>query len=78
MLDARRCLVVGRRDGEDNNLDKTEVLDIATMTFTAGPVLGSAGNGCAAVSLDSTHILVVGGGDHEQRDLSTTFGKTGF
>ena len=71
-LDARRCLVVGGEDGENNFLDSTEVLDIATMTFTAGPVMGSARNACAAVPLDSKHILVVGGKDKEGQRLAST------
>ena len=71
-LDAGRCLVVGGCDGEvgveDKNLDTTEVLDIATLTFTAGPVMGSVRNGCAAVPLDSMHILVVGGNAEDEDD----------
>ena len=68
VLDARRCLVVGGNDG----VDTTELLDVATMTFAAGPVMGFARNGCAAVPLDSMHILVVGGDDSEGKDISTT------
>ena len=41
--------------------DTTEVLDIVTVTFTAGPVMGSARHKFAAVPLESTHILLVGG-----------------
>ena len=62
--------MVGGKDGRVP-LDTTEVLDIATMTFTAGPVMGSARFVCAAVPLDSKHILVVGGADHDQH-LATT------
>ena len=71
-LDAHRCLVVGGKDGENNVLDTTEVLDMATMTFTAGPVMGSARYGCAVVPLDSTHILVVGGGCSDSEPLAKT------
>ena len=71
MLDARRCLVVGGSKVAVQ-LDSTEVLDIATMTFVAGPVMGSVRWACAAVPLDSTHVLVVGGEDSEGAHLATT------
>jgi hypothetical protein len=71
-LDAHRCLVVGGQDRNGKPFSSSEVLDIATMTFTAGPKLGTARFNCSAASLDSRHVLVVGGLDDEFNIMTST------
>ena len=48
-------------EDEDNNLDTTEVLNIAMMTLAAGPLMGSARDVGAAVPLDSSSAAAGGG-----------------
>ena len=46
----------------------TQVLDLETMQFEAGPAMESVRFACAATPLDADRILVVGGSDNEVRD----------
>ena len=41
----------------------TQVLDLETMEFEAGPTIQRARGACAAVPLDVDRILVIGGYD---------------
>ena len=83
-LDARRVLVAGGLGGQAflfgdvSHLTSTEILDISSMTFSAGPRLLTARMGCAAVALDDRRVMVIGGfsdGEHltttEVLDLAT-------
>ncbi|KAJ1459202.1 hypothetical protein M885DRAFT_613725 [Pelagophyceae sp. CCMP2097] len=55
-MDGNRLLVVGGRDGDGEDLNTTEIFQLASLTFTPGP---------------NMQILVVGGYDGESK-LSTT------
>ena len=41
----------------------TQVLDLETMQFEAGPTMKRARFGCAAAPLDAGRVLVIGGSD---------------
>jgi hypothetical protein len=74
-LDARRVLVVGGTDEYNSyarSLNTTEVLDLETMRFSAGPTMLSKRYECSAVALDARRILVVGGCDESVSTLKTT------
>ena len=72
-LDARRVLVVGGSDNPSNarSLATTEILDLETMRFSAGPRMLSSRFYCTAVALDARRVLVAGGRD-ENGSLKTT------
>eukprot|EP00628_Pelagophyceae_sp_CCMP2097_P034198 CAMPEP_0184284062 /NCGR_PEP_ID=MMETSP0977-20130417/65985_1 /TAXON_ID=483370 /ORGANISM="non described non described, Strain CCMP2097" /LENGTH=546 /DNA_ID=CAMNT_0026590073 /DNA_START=1 /DNA_END=1642 /DNA_ORIENTATION=+ len=67
----RRSLVAGGYSGSEI-WDTTEILDIRTMAFTPGPQMGSARSYCAAVPVDTHHVLVVGGLISATTKLATT------
>jgi hypothetical protein len=74
-LDARRVLVVGGSDNRASpagSLDTTEILDLETMRFSAGPRMFSKRLHCAAVVLDVGRILVAGGRNNSRNYLRTT------
>ena len=89
-LDADRILVAGgemssERDDDDDDdddgddyerLKTTEVFDINTMTFSIGPEMSIERVGCAAVSLDSKHVLIIGGQDANGDRSATTEVRT--
>jgi hypothetical protein len=67
-LDARRVLVVGGSSIPQwpaaqaaGYLDTTEILDLGTMLFSAGPRMLSKRCYCTAVALDAGRVLVAGG-----------------
>ena len=71
----RRVLVVGGCDNGEVSFNTTEVLDLDTMTFSRGPTMRAARNGCAAVPLggDSRgRCLVLGGTDEGGFETKTT------
>ena len=49
----------------------TQVLDLGTMEFEAGPTMQIARFGCAATPLDADRVLVIGG-----RSNGTNFAST--
>jgi len=55
-----RAIVLGGDDGHDD-LNTTEILDLSSMTFKAGPAMHLQRCGCGATVLDSDRLLVVGG-----------------
>jgi hypothetical protein len=75
-LDARRVLVVGGSNNPTSlagSLDTTEILDLETMRFSAGPRMLSRRTDCAAVALDGARrILVAGGRDENGNTLRAT------
>jgi hypothetical protein len=73
-LDARRVLVVGGtgRLSYAGALDTTEILDLETMRFSAGPTMLSKRLCCTAVALDTRRVLVAGGGNENSHSLKTT------
>jgi hypothetical protein len=73
-LDARRVLVVGgsERLSFAGSLDATEILDLETMRFSAGPTMLSKRCFCAAAALDAGRVLVAGGFDEDANSLRTT------
>ncbi|KAJ1459185.1 hypothetical protein M885DRAFT_511678 [Pelagophyceae sp. CCMP2097] len=50
----------------------TELLDLATMSFTPGPKMLEPRMGCAAIVLENGNVLVLGGQDDEGDSLQTT------
>jgi hypothetical protein len=67
--------VVGGSDDCDSfagSLDTTEILDLETMRFSAGPTMLSKRSQCTAVVLDAGRVLVAGGVDGEDAALKTT------
>ena len=63
-LDRSRVLIAGGAEdpsGAEGGSRSTEVLDLATMTFSAGPDMGARRFGLSMVALDERHVLVVGG-----------------
>jgi hypothetical protein len=74
-LDARRVLVVGGFDYTitlAGPLDTTEILDLETMRFSAGPRMLSRRSYCTAVALDAQRVLVAGGRDENGACRRTT------
>ena len=49
----------------------TQVLDLETMEFEAGPTMEIARGGCAAVAIDACRVLVIGGEDNQTCLAST-------
>ena len=78
-LDARRVLVVGGSSIAQSEaaqaagyLDTTEILDLGTMLFSAGPRMLSKRCCCTAVALDAGRVLVAGGlGENHARHRTT-------
>ena len=48
------------------------MLNLDTMTFTAGPSMIAKRAGCCAIRLDARRMLAVGGCDHLLATLDTT------
>jgi hypothetical protein len=73
-LDERRVLVVGGSDvtSPAGSLDTTELLDLETMRFSAGPTMLSKRSYVTAVALDAGRILVAGGTSENSVFLRTT------
>jgi hypothetical protein len=75
-LDARRVLVVGGSYGPASpaarSMDTTEILDLETMRFSAGPRMLSKRFCCTAVALDAGRVLVAGGADENINSHRTT------
>lgn len=66
-LDERRMLVAGGSDGSAVFFDTTEVFNVTPtdggMSVSAGPVMSTCRDGCAASRIDDRRILVLGGYD---------------
>jgi len=75
-VDETHVLIVGGRDNSDAILASTELLDLTTMLFEPGPSMQKVRGGCAATRLDfgdgQPRILVIGGADADEEQLSTT------
>jgi hypothetical protein len=81
-IDARRVLVVGgsvlkseysgRTRPLGCQLGTTEILDLETMRFSAGPTMLSRRAECTAVALDARRVLVAGGEDENNIPQRTT------
>ena len=59
----RNLFVFGGRNLDEWRLLSTEILNIDTMESYEGPSMRSVRQGCAAIQLDASRILVLGGDD---------------
>jgi hypothetical protein len=66
-----RLFVFGGSGDDDHQLDTTEVLDPASMSFVPGPRLARRRAGCACAPCGSGRLLLAGGSDGAE-DLNST------